>query len=38
MGQYERIYPSELVYDEYLQYALKLYEEWTGASKYDVYI
>lgn len=31
-GDFEKIYPCEKSYEEYLTYSQKLYEEWTGAS------
>jgi len=32
MGDFEKIYPTDKDYEEYLSYSIKLYEEWTGAS------
>ncbi|CAK56184.1 unnamed protein product (macronuclear) [Paramecium tetraurelia] len=32
LGNFEKIYPCDKSYDEYLQHAQKIYEEWTGAN------
>ncbi|CAK66605.1 unnamed protein product (macronuclear) [Paramecium tetraurelia] len=32
LGNFEKIYPSDKSYEDYLQHAQKLYEEWTGAN------
>lgn len=41
LGNFVKLYPfgddSEKIYDEFIQYAQKLYEEWTGTSFFRPY-